>query len=206
MTSKRKVGNLLALAVLSCLTQQPMHPYELGRTLREHGDDRSIKFNHGSLYMVIGQLAKAGFIAEQETSRAGQRPERTVYALTNAGRDELRDWLGELVERPQHEYPAFVAALSVISALPPSQVLGLLRTRLGYLAEQQAEARGLIDTAQADGVPGLFLLEEEYRLALIQAETAFTSHLIQRMTDPATDWTGPWAGFHGENTPATQGE
>jgi DNA-binding PadR family transcriptional regulator len=206
MTGKRKVGNLLALAVLSCLTQQPMHPYELGRTLREHGDDRSIKFNHGSLYMVIGQLAKAGFIAEQETSRAGQRPERTVYALTDAGRDELRDWLGELVEQPQHEYPAFVAALSVISALPPSQVLVLLRTRLGHLAEQQAEARGLIDTALADGVPGLFLIEEEYRLALIQAETAFTSRLIQRITDPVTDWTGSWAGFHGETTPSAEGE
>ena len=84
MTGKRKVGNLLALAVLSYLSQQPMHPYELGRSLREHGDDRSIKFNHGSLYMVIGQLARAGFITEQETSRAGQRPERTVYALTDA--------------------------------------------------------------------------------------------------------------------------
>jgi hypothetical protein len=129
-----------------------------------------------------------------------------VYALTDAGRDELRDWLGELVERPQHEYPAFVAALSVISALPPSQVLGLLRTRLGHLAEQQAEARGLIDTARAAGVPGLFLLEEEYRVALIQAETAFTSHLIQRITDPATDWTGPWADFHGEHIQAAQGE
>jgi hypothetical protein len=129
-----------------------------------------------------------------------------VYALTDAGRDELRDWLGELVEQPQHEYPAFVAALSVISALPPSQVLGLLRTRLGHLAEQQAEARGLIDTARAAGVPGLFLLEEEYRVALIQAETAFTSHLIQRITDPATDWTGPWADFHGEHIPAAQGE
>ena len=206
MTGKRKVGNLLALAVLSSLTQQPMHPYELGRTLREHGDDRSIKFNHGSLYMVIGQLAKAGFITAQETSRAGQRPERTVYALTDAGRQELRDWLGELLEQPQHEYPAFVAALSVISALPPSQVLVLLRTRLGHLAEQQAEARGLIDTALADRVPGLFLLEEEYRLALIQAETAFTTRLIERITDPATDWTGPWADFHGENTPPAKGE
>jgi hypothetical protein len=129
-----------------------------------------------------------------------------VYALTDAGRDELRDWLGELVEQPQHEYPAFVAALSVISALPPSQVLVLLRTRLGHLAEQQAEARGLIDTALADGVPGLFLLEEEYRLALIQAETAFTSRLIQRMTDPATDWTDAWADFHGESAPGAQGE
>jgi len=49
MAKKRKVGNLLALAVLSYLTRQPMHPYELGRTLREHGDARSIKYNHGSL-------------------------------------------------------------------------------------------------------------------------------------------------------------
>jgi len=206
MTGKRKVGNLLGLAVLSYLSQQPMHPYELGRTLREHGDERSIRFNHGSLYMVIGQLAKAGFIAGQETSRAGQRPERTVYALTDAGRDELRDWLAELVGQPQHEYPAFVAALSLIGALPPSQVLALLRLRLGHLAEQEAEARGLVDTSLANGVPGLFLIEEEYRLALLEAESAFAGRLIQRITDPATDWTGQWAGFHGENPPAPEGE
>jgi DNA-binding PadR family transcriptional regulator len=206
MAGKRKVGNLLALAVLSYLSGQPMHPYELGRTLREHGDDRSIKFNHGSLYMVIGQLAKAGFITEQETSRAGQRPERTVYTLTDAGRDELRDWLADLVGQPQHEYPAFVAALSLIAALPPSQVLALLRTRLGHLAQQQAEARALIDTALADGVPGLFLIEEEYRLALLEADSAFTTRLVGRITDPATDWTGLWAGFHGENAPTPQGE
>jgi DNA-binding PadR family transcriptional regulator len=202
MTGKRKVSNLLALAVLSYLSQQPMHPYELGRTLREHGDERSIRFNHGSLYMVIGQLARAGFITEQETSRAGQRPERTVYALTGAGRDELRDWLAELVGQPQHEYPAFVAALSLIGALPPSQAVALLRLRLGHLAGQQAEARGLVDTSLANGVPGLFLVEEEYRLALLEAESAFTSRLIQRITDPATDWTGPWAESYGEHPPA----
>ena len=118
MASRRKVNNLLALAVLSYLTEGPKHPYELGRSLREHGDDRSIKFNHGSLYMVVRQLTKAGFIVEQETTREGQRPERTVYALTDAGRNELREWLRELVEEPQHEYPQFVAALSLIAALP----------------------------------------------------------------------------------------
>jgi DNA-binding PadR family transcriptional regulator len=204
MTSKRKVGNLLALAVLSYLTQRPMHPYELGRTLRENGDARSIKFNHGSLYMVVQQLARAGFVAEQETSREGQRPERTVYALTDAGRAELRDWLRELVEQPQHEYPAFVSALSLIAALPPSQVPGLLHTRLGQLAKQQAETRGLIDTSLASGVPGLFLIEEEYRLALLETESDFVGRLIQRVTDPATDWIGPWATFHGEDIPTPE--
>src|SRR5258708_749558 len=153
MAGKRKVGNLLALAVPSYLSRPPLHPYELGRTLREHGDDRSIKFNHGSLYMVIGQLAKAGFITEQETSRAGQRPERTVYALTDAGRAELRDWLAELVGQPQHEYPAFVAALSLIGALPPSQVLALLRLRLRPPPPQEARAPRPVHPSPAHRVP-----------------------------------------------------
>jgi DNA-binding PadR family transcriptional regulator len=41
--------------------------------------------------MVVGQLARAGF-ASREPAAAGSG-ERTVYALTDAGRDELRDWL-----------------------------------------------------------------------------------------------------------------
>ena len=161
MAEKRKVSNLLALAVLSYLTQGPMHPYELGRTLRDHGDERSIKFNHGSLYMVVQQLERAGFVTAQETSREGQRPERTVYAITDAGRAELHDWLRELVGEPQHEYPHFVAALSLISALPPSEVLALLRQRLTRLAAQLAEIQAIIDGTLAQGVPRLFLIEEE---------------------------------------------
>src|SRR5689334_10079358 len=106
---RRKVSNLLALAVLSYLRQRPMHPYELARALREHGDTRSIKFNIGSLYTVVGQLAKAGFIVERDTTRAGRWPERTVYALTYAGQLELSDWLRQLISQPLHEYPAFVA-------------------------------------------------------------------------------------------------
>jgi len=198
MAKKRKVGNLLALAVLSYLTQRPMHPYELSRTLRDNNDVRSIKFNHGSLYMVVGQLARAGFIAEQETSREGQRPERTVYALTDAGRHELDDWLRELVEQPQHEYPHFVAALSLIAALPPGEVLTLLRRRLGRLAGQRAKIRGQVDSTVSGGVHPLFVVEEEYRLALLDADSAFTERFIDQITNPETGWGPLWAQFHGE--------
>jgi DNA-binding PadR family transcriptional regulator len=198
VAKQRKVGNLLALAVLSYLTQAPMHPYELSRTLRDNDDVRSIKFNHGSLYMVVGQLARAGFIAEQETSREGHRPERTVYALTDAGRRELRDWMRELVEEPQHEYPHFVAALSLIAALPPGEVTELLGSRLRRLAEQRTEIRGLIDTALARGLHPLFLVEEDYRLALLDAESSFVERFIEQITHPQTGWGPLWAQFHGE--------
>jgi DNA-binding PadR family transcriptional regulator len=196
MPSNRKVSNLLALAVLSYLTQRPMHPYELGRTLREHGDDRSIKFNHGSLYMVVQQLERAGFVVAQETTREGQRPERTVYALTDAGRQELRDWLRELVEEPRHEYPHFVAALSLIATLPPGEVVDLLRVRLRRLAQERAAVGELVDRTLAEGVHPLFLIEEDYRLALLDAEIAFVERFVDRITHPETGWAGPWAAIH----------
>jgi DNA-binding PadR family transcriptional regulator len=203
MARRREVGNLLALAVLSYLTQKPMHPYELGRTLREHGDARSIKFNHGSLYMVVHQLEKAGYVVEQETTRAGGRPERTVYAITDAGRKEQQDWLRELVEMPQHEYPQFVAALAFIAALPPEDAVELLGRRLRRLATQRTEIRGLVDTTLAAGVHPLFLVEEDLRLALLDTESEFVERLIEQITHPDTGWGQQWAEFHG--LPTTTG-
>jgi DNA-binding PadR family transcriptional regulator len=196
VSKRRKVGNLLALAVLSYLTRGPMHPYELSRTLREHGDDRSIKFNHSSLYMVFGQLVQAGFLVAQETEREGQRPERTIYAITDAGREELRAWMRELVEDPQHEFPHFVAALSLLAVLPPDEAVDLLNRRLARLGEQRIEIRHLIETTLAAGVHPLFQVEEDYRLALLDAEAAFVERLIERITNPATGWAPLWASFH----------
>jgi DNA-binding PadR family transcriptional regulator len=204
MAKRRKVGNLLALAVLSYLTRGPMHPYQLAQTLRNNDDQRSIKFNQGSLYMVVRQLEKAGLVVARETTRAGQRPERTVYALTDAGRHELEDWLRELVEEPQHEYPHFVAALSLIAALPPGEVVELLERRLRRLGELRAELRDMLDTTLAGGLHPLFLVDEDYRLTLLDAESAFTEQLIGRITDPESGWGPLWSQFHAQ--PATTGE
>jgi DNA-binding PadR family transcriptional regulator len=206
MAKKRKVGNLLALAVLSYLSRAPMHPYELSRMLRDNDDVRSIKFNQGSLYMVVKQLARAGFIAERETARAGQRPERTVYAITEAGRHEARDWLRELVEVPQYEYPHFVAALSLIAALPPGDVLTLLGSRSRRLAEERAEIREGIDRALAGGLHPLFQVEEEYRLALLDAESSFVEQFIARITDPKTGWGPMWAQFYDQPNGSSERE
>ena len=94
-----------------------------------------------------------------------------------------------------------MAALSLLAALPPSEVVPLLRHRLDQLHEARAEIRSLIDTTLANGVPELFLIEEEYRLSLLDAETAFVEELIGKITGPETGWGASWAQFHGENGP-----
>ncbi|HEX9412009.1 MAG TPA: PadR family transcriptional regulator, partial [Ktedonobacterales bacterium] len=110
--TKRKVSNPLALAVLACLMERPMHPYEMATTLRERGKDQSIKLNYGSLYTVVEALQQHELIVAQETERAGRRPERTIYRLTDAGRMELIDWVSELLSTPVKEYTHFEAGLS----------------------------------------------------------------------------------------------
>jgi len=125
-------------------------------------------------------------------------PSRAGGQLTDAGREEFRDWLRELVEQPQHEYPHFVAALSLVAALPPSEVVHLLKSRLHRLADQRAEIRALIDATLARDVHPLFLVEEEYRLALLDADASFVEGFIGRITDPQTGWGWQWAQFHGE--------
>src|SRR6478736_354452 len=72
--TRRRVNNPLALAVLGCLAERPMHPYEISTTLRTRGKEKSIKLNYGSLYSVVDSLQKHGLIQPKETIRAGRLP------------------------------------------------------------------------------------------------------------------------------------
>ncbi|MEU1727562.1 PadR family transcriptional regulator [Actinomadura sp. ATCC 39365] len=195
MEKRRKVANPLALAVLAFLLVEPMHPYELGRRLQETDKDKSFKYNRGSLYMVVKQLAKAGFIVERETVRDTERPERTLYELTGEGRAELYDWLRELVSTPQEDYPHFGVALSLISVLDPAEAVGLLERRAAAMTAQRAELARTADAARAGGVAWVFLVEDDYRLAVLDAELAFVARLIESLSAP--DYARTWHEMFG---------
>src|ERR1700761_3661194 len=105
MKNSRKINNPLALAVLVLLFEKAMHPYEMATTLKQRGKEQSIKLRYGSLYTVIGQLEREGFIQAASTERDGGRPERTTYRITTAGQAEMNSWLRSLVSEPVKEYP-----------------------------------------------------------------------------------------------------
>jgi DNA-binding PadR family transcriptional regulator len=192
---RRKVSNPLALAVLAHLVMGPQHPYELGKQLKETGKDRNIKFNRGSLYMVVEQLRKAGFVAEQETVKDTQRPERTVYALTDEGRAELYDWMRELVRDPVHEYPQFGVALSLISVLDPVEAAELLKARADALTRDLDDTRAMVGKATGDGVEWIFLVEEEYRMSLLEAELRLVEKLAGELAKD--EYQRSWREFFG---------
>lgn len=195
MAKRRKVGNLLALPLLTCLVERPMHPYEMAATLRSRGKDVSIDIRWGSLYTVVQNLHKHGFIEAVGTSREGRKPERTVYRLTEAGRAELQDWLRELVGVPERDYTRFEAGLSDSLVLHPDEVATLLQQRLQALeAEISTQQRALAEWHKA--VPRVFLVEAEYHLAMSRAQAEWVRKLLEEMADGTLTGVREWRAFH----------
>jgi DNA-binding PadR family transcriptional regulator len=188
--------NLLALAVLALLSERPMHPYELAATMRERHKEESIKLRYGSLYTVVEQLHRHGLIAPQETTRDGRRPERTVYAITESGRAELIAWMNDLLRRPVKEYPQFMAALSLLTVLPPSTVATLLIERLQHLDLGIQTRRGAHAGLLQSGLPPLFLIELEYEIAVMEAEQRFVQELSARIEKAPSELAPHWSGLN----------
>jgi DNA-binding PadR family transcriptional regulator len=187
-------SNPLALAVLVLLFERPMHPYELGAMLKMRRMEKSIKFRYGSLYTVIEGLQKEGWIAARETVRDGRRPERTIYQITPDGLTRMRTWLRELLGIPVKEYPQFEAALSFLPAIPPDEAVTLLEGRSRRLGEIAEEIRVVIEVVTKTVEP-IFLVENEYRLARIEAERQFIDSLLRRIADDE-GYTRTWKDFH----------
>jgi DNA-binding PadR family transcriptional regulator len=195
MARRRKVSNLLALSLLTLLTERPMYPYEMATMLRERGKDNAIKINWGSFYTVVQNLEKYGFIEAVEVAREGRQPERTTYQVTDAGRAELQDWLRELLSVPEREHSSFEAALSEAAVLPPDELIDLLQQRLATLEKANDQLQAQLTTLTTQ-LPRLFLIESEYYLAQRRAEEEWVRGLLAEFTGGAFPGLDDWRRFH----------
>ncbi|MCL2394168.1 MAG: PadR family transcriptional regulator [Acidimicrobiaceae bacterium] len=191
-------SNPLALAVLICLGERPMHPYEAATMLRQRHKHESVRLNYGSLYAVVDSLERRGLIEAQETERPGRLPERTIYRLTDKGTAEIQDWLSELISAPTKEYPAFVAALSFLPALPPDTALALLKERAVSLEVELAAARGAREYIQKLGLPRLLWVENEFAMVLKEAEIDYVHRLVEDITSGRLEGVEQWRQMHDE--------
>ena len=180
----------IALSVLNLLNERPMHPYEMRARMRERGHDRAFKIRESSVYDTVARLADRAFIEPVEVNRAGRRPERTVYAITEAGRDELLIWLRELTSEPAADYPAFAAPLMFIYALGRDGAISALRERAALLEAEisRSDAFRLAVLADVGDFPRIFGIEEEYAQAMRKAELAWVRGTVAELLDGSLAW------------------
>lgn len=177
-----------------------MHPYEISQTLRTRAKDQSVRLNFGSLYGVVASLERRKLITAVETVREGRRPERTIYDITERGKQEMNEWLADMVGVPVKEYLQFEAGVSLLHALPPDEAMALLRQRCDALRVQITSCEANLANLQSElGLPRMFLLEAEYQLALQKAELTWVTSLVEDMEQGRIEGMDWWTAWHADD-------
>jgi DNA-binding PadR family transcriptional regulator len=175
------------LTVLCLLRERPMHPYEMQRLIRQRHKEEFLELKRGSLYHAIERLARGGFIEEDSVGREGRRPERTTYRLTTQGDVELRDWLQNLLAKPNRVPSPFVAALSFIGHLSPEEAADQLQIRVNSL-ECGIVALTAVLQNMTPRIGRLPLVEAEYILALQRAELDWVKSFLTELRGGQLTW------------------
>lgn len=180
-----KPRDLVAMAVLGLLLERDRHPYEMQRTLGERGTSW-ISGLPRSLYHAIDRLVHDGSVEAREVVREGARPERTVYGITDHGREEFRHRLAMLLAEPSDDITFFVA-LSLMGGITRDEAVGALRRRVARLEGGIARTAAQLASLRAT-LPRLALIEVEFQAATLDAELAWVREVIADAESGALSW------------------
>jgi DNA-binding PadR family transcriptional regulator len=185
VTSTEPRRSTLGLVLLALLVEAPMHPYRMQQVIKERGQDQLVNVaQRNSVYQALERLVRDGLARPASTVRSAGRPERTTYEVTDAGAETMRHWLTTMLPAPAREFPEFPVALALIAILAPSTVRELLEQRA---AAQQERLTSLREQAPP-GMPRLFLIEDEYRTAMLTAEIAWLKSVIDDLAAGRFTW------------------
>ncbi|SFQ76259.1 PadR family transcriptional regulator [Amycolatopsis rubida] len=188
MTSR---GNLspVVLAVLALLAEGPRHAYGMQQLIKERGVDLVVNVRTRSgLHTALDRLVRDGLVRVHAVERAERRPERTLYAITETGREALLAAVRSGISAPAAEFPLFPAAVSFLHLLTPEDTLVHLRQRIEALRQQLDTTEAVLQASHKAYVPRLHLLEHEHRTAVVTAELAWLHGVCEDLETGELGW------------------
>ena len=169
----------LTHALLGLLAVEPASGYELTKAFEGDIGRYAWQAGHTSIYPELVKMAERGLV---EVTREGARGSRT-YAVTPAGRDELRSWLLNL-PRQNRVRNEPVLRMFLLSALEPADALTVLHKIAENTERDLAELRAILDANRdtpLDGRAGFGLLAAEFGARQYAAVNDWAQWAISRL-------------------------
>ncbi|WP_068615506.1 PadR family transcriptional regulator [Paenibacillus tuaregi] len=120
----------IKLAVLGLLLERDMHPYEMRLIMRDRAFDQSAKIQIGSLYYAVDQMAKQEYIEAVEVIKSDNRPDKTVYRITDQGRDYFEKLLLSKFQEIEPVYHSLYIALAFAGKGDQKKIASILQSRV----------------------------------------------------------------------------
>lgn len=93
--------------LLALLAKEPAHGYELKQAMEQMFGSAYPSPNIGQIYVTLNRLARDGLVVSQDVTQSS-RPNKRVYELTAAGREELAEWLNQPAQSPRIREEFFI--------------------------------------------------------------------------------------------------
>lgn len=174
-------------AVLALLADQPSYGYELKGSFEEAVGPQWGELNIGHLYQILDRLERDRLVTKRVV-RQIDRPDKRVYRLTKAGRDELECWLDAPFVREGGYRDDFFLKLFAGSRLGREALDRVLRVqRQAYI--QELSSLGLLRSRHRDE-PVVHLLVEaairhtEANLAVVEQAERAAADLVEYAQRP----------------------
>lgn len=168
-------------AVLSLLSDRPSHGYELKSAFEQAVGPQWGPLNIGHLYQVLDRLSREGMVTSTRVPQEA-RPDRVVYAITDAGAAELRAWMSEPSRRTAGFRDDFILKMVAAARTGDSGLIEQVVTRQrGFLL---SELRSLHDRRRqsADVMVGLLL---SAAVRHVEADLAFLDEALTALVPDA---------------------
>ncbi len=164
------------LIILWLLSERPLHGYRIKRILADVALRHWFPIETGSIYSVLKTLAAAGLVETEIVEREGQRPERTQFRITQAGREHYRELLRRAWTEVGRSSESFHLALAARSDLDESEIPELLAIRVKSLRQRISELEMASNSA-----PALAMVEHSRALTL--ADLTWTESELEKLNN-----------------------
>ena len=145
--------------------------------------------NKGYIYEVIHKMERDGLITSWVEPQVGMRPDRSVHAITKAGREQLTGWLGEPVRRSAGFRDEFVQKVLAASLRGEAAVRQVCRVQRRALLSEAKTLQTL--RRERDNDPGaaftieVAILRTNAELECVEAAEARADQRLIDLTGPA---------------------
>ena len=169
------------LVILGLLRERPLYGYEIKQIIEEHMSDwTSIAF--GSIYFALEKLADEKFVSKVQIEQAGRRPSRSVFEITQTGREEFSRLLREAWQQVERQYFSIDVCLFYLNSLPLKEVKNYLKMRqAGLQATLEHIYTHREEQLSLPEVPRLAAAIFDHTLAHTQAELDWISNLLNKL-------------------------
>jgi DNA-binding PadR family transcriptional regulator len=165
----------------------PLHGHQIRHQAQNDRTETWTDIQVGSVYGALKRLANEDLIREVRTEKVGNRPERTVYEITPAGRQSLAAIHASALRDLDRHFDPFDLALAQARHIPEEHLEQIVENRLAALRVQLAEQHQVAE--QSDP----YLNEAErmviaHLMARTEAEIGWHTELAARLEKIAADF------------------